>query len=281
LGKAAAAGGLGSTLMSAAPTLLGAMAGGKGSGQRDATQTMAPWSEQQPYLQNLFGGAQDWLQDPQRQQGTDLATQYAGGALPGLIDQTQQGLGQMLSATPNMDVWGPVMDAAMTRPIQAFQEQVLPGIRTGAQQTGQYGSSRQGIAEGLAAGRLGQTLSDTQARLTQYAGSEALGQRKAGMAMAPGIAGLGMMPSQITEQAGLGPLQAYKNLVGGNYGGSQTTPYFGNPAMGALGGGMLGSQLGSMFSGGKGGGDLTSPSGLALDYPGSSVGGSMGKGGKG
>lgn len=56
---------------------------------------------------------------------------------------------------------------ASTRPIsQNFQETVLPGIRGEAVTTGNFGSSRQGIAEGLAAGRESQAIGDTAAKLS-------------------------------------------------------------------------------------------------------------------
>lgn len=282
MGKAAASGVGG---------LLGALGGG--GSQQNVTSTTAPWQEQQPYLTDLFGGASDWMGnadqrqffpgqtyagfDPLQTSGQEAALGYGAGGLSDIAGQTQTGLGQMLSATPNMDVWGPVMESAMTRPIQAFTEQVLPAIRSGANQAGQYGSSRQGIAEGLGMDRLGQTLSDTQGRLAQAAAGEALTDRRMGMQMAPNVAQLGMAPSQLQQGIGgmrqgmeqmgisedmarhdygrdqqLSDLQAYQGMITGQYGGTQTQPYSSNPLMGGLGGALMGSQMGQGKGGGKG-----------------------------
>lgn len=74
---------------------------------------------------------------------------------------------------------GGYMDAA-TRPItQALTEQQLPSIRGSAVSTGNFGSSRQGIAEGLASGRASQAIGDTTSRIASDAygkGLDAQGQ---------------------------------------------------------------------------------------------------------
>jgi hypothetical protein len=57
---------------------------------------------------------------------------------------------------------------AATRPImQSFREETLPGLRGEAVSTGNFGSSRQGIAEGVAGGRAAQAVGDTAAKLAQ------------------------------------------------------------------------------------------------------------------
>ena len=240
-----------------------------------------------------------------------------GGGLPGLIDSAQGGwqfgmnpmanpwmgaasgtgvydsLSNMMSATPDMNVWGPVMDRAMRGPIQAFGEQVLPNIRSGAVGSGQYGGSRQGIAEGVAMRGLGDTLGDIQTNLANQAANQALQQRTAGSGMAsnllsnaygttaglmsnalgmsPMMANLGLMPSNIFQNIGqqqqmnpLQNLQAYQGLIGGNYGSSQTSPMYSNPMLGAMGGGLMGYQLGGMLGGGGGGANNLGDMGMGL-----------------
>ncbi len=290
------------------PSIFGAVAGGllagKGGKQQNVTQSTAPWGPQQQYLTDLFGRSQNWLNtgggfNPLQQQGQQMALGYAD-TLPGILGNAQSGwqfglnplanpylqgaagtgtydaLRSMMSATPDMDVWGPVMDAAQRRPLQAFNEQVLPGIRSGAIGSGQYGGSRQGIAEGIAMRGLGDTLGDIQSRIAQMAASEALQQRTAGagigagllsgaygttagllsnaLSQSPAMAGLGLLPSTIYQGVGqqqqqqpLQSLQAYQGLIGGGYGGQQTTPYFSNPALSRLGGGLMGYQLGGLL----------------------------------
>jgi hypothetical protein len=57
------------------------------------------------------------------------------------------------------------IDAAV-RPIsQNLTESQLPAVRSGAYTTGNFGSSRQGIAEGLASGRASQAIGDTAANV--------------------------------------------------------------------------------------------------------------------
>lgn len=269
--------------------LLGGLLGASSSGGGTQTSTTAPWSEQQPYLQQLFERASEYLQGPASPDFSTIAQfdpaqmaaqqgllSYAGGGLQNMIGQGQQGLGQMLSATPNMDVWGPVMQEAARVPTRAFQEQVLPSIRSGAQMAGQYGGSRQGIAEGIASRGLSEALAGQQVGLAQTAASEALQQRRSGMGMLPMMAGLGQMPYQLQSQVGaqrqgmeqaqlseqaqqfyapLQQLQAFQGLIGGGYGGTQSTPYYGNPMLGGLAGMMMGNQFGGMLGNMFGGGD--------------------------
>ena len=295
--------------IAAGGAVLGGMLAKKGSKQQNVTQTNAPWAGQQPYLSDLFGRSQNWLNtqsgfNPLQQQGQQMALGYAD-QLPGILGNAQSGwqfglnplanpylqgaagtydaLRSMMSATPDMSIWGPVMDAAQRRPIQAFNEQVLPGIRSGAIGSGQYGGSRQGIAEGIAMRGLGDTLGDIQTNLANQAANQALQQRTAGAGIGAGLlsgaygttagllsnslgqssnmAGLGLLPSTIYQGVGgqqqqlpLQNLSAYQQLIGGGYGGQQTTPYFSNPALSTLGGGLMGYQLGGLLGGGRGSG---------------------------
>jgi hypothetical protein len=59
------------------------------------------------------------------------------------------------------------MQAAIRPVTQSYTDPngVMSQIRTGAQQTGQYGGSRQGIAEGIAAGRYADTIGDITAKM--------------------------------------------------------------------------------------------------------------------
>lgn len=97
-------------------------------------------------------------------------------------------LGQMLSGQVNTAALDPVMATASRRLGEQFNEQVMPGIRGGAQAAGQYGSSRQGIAEGLAARGLGYAMGDMSANMYNNAFNQAQ-QNMAGAAN--NLAGLG------------------------------------------------------------------------------------------
>jgi hypothetical protein len=81
-------------------------------------------------------------------------------------------------------------------------QQWLPQIRSGASAVGQYGSTRQGIAEGSAIGEAARALSNSAAQTQLGAYSEGLGAQKTAMALLPQQAQLGMMPAQVYGQVG-------------------------------------------------------------------------------
>lgn len=72
---------------------------------------------------------------------------------------------QMLSGQANTSALNPVVNNAMRRMGENFNEQVMPSINQGAVAAGQYGGSRQGIAQGLAAKGLAYSMGDTAANL--------------------------------------------------------------------------------------------------------------------
>lgn len=67
---------------------------------------------------------------------------------------------QMLTGQVNTSALDPVVQSAMRRLGEGFNEQVLPNIRGNAVAAGQYGGSRQGIAEGLASRGLLYSMGD-------------------------------------------------------------------------------------------------------------------------
>lgn len=136
-------------------------------------------------------------------------------------------LEQMMSGTPNMDVWEPVMDAATRGTIEQFNREVLPGITEQEIGSGQWGSSRADIARGVAAGDVGEAIADARARLGQQAASEALQQRSTGTNIAAQL-------RQAGGQLGLGAAE-----LGGRLGTSQAQ--LGQAAQ-ELGGQLAGQQ---------------------------------------
>lgn len=86
-----------------------------------------------------------------------------GGANP--LAALQQGL----SGGVNTSTLDPVVKSAMRRMTESFNESVMPGINQGAIAAGQYGGSRQGVAQGLAAKGLANALSDTSANMYNQA----------------------------------------------------------------------------------------------------------------
>lgn len=100
---------------------------------------------------------------------------------------------QMLSGQVNTSALNPVVDTALRRMGENFSESVLPNIRGGAIASGQYGSSRQGVAEGLAAKGLGYAMGDTSANMYNNAFNQAQQQM---YGTANNMAGLGLNNAQ-------------------------------------------------------------------------------------
>lgn len=86
--------------------------------------------------------------------GVDASARQAQGVL----DPTNA-LSQLLSGQVNTQYLDPLAQTIMTNITRNTQEQVLPGLRSESMGAGQYGSSRQGVAEGLALSRMNQDLS--------------------------------------------------------------------------------------------------------------------------
>ena len=100
---------------------------------------------------------------------------------------------QMLGGQVNTSALNPVVDTALRRMGESFSESVLPNLRGGAIASGQYGSSRQGIAEGLAAKGLGYAMGDTSANMYNNAFNQAQQQM---YGTANNMAGLGVSNAQ-------------------------------------------------------------------------------------
>lgn len=107
--------------------------------------------------------------DPITGQSVDVAETLAG---LGATDPTAA-IQQMLTGQANLDTLNPVVENALTRMGQSFSEQFMPQLRSGALSSGQYGSSRQGIAEGLAGDRLAQAMGDVSAGMHNQAYQQA------------------------------------------------------------------------------------------------------------
>lgn len=110
-----------------------------------------------------------------------------GGADP------TQSIQQMLSGRVNTSALDPVVNNAMRRMSDNFNEQVMPGINQGAVAAGQYGGSRQGIAQGLAAKGLALAQGDTAANLYNNAFNTAQSNM---YGTANNMAGLGLSNAQ-------------------------------------------------------------------------------------
>lgn len=91
------------------------------------------------------------------------------------------------------------------RPVtQQFQEQVLPSIKSGAQQAGQFGGSRQGIAEGLASRGYMDTVGDITSNMGNAAYAQGLNALQSSGQMGQNLAGMGLGATGQAGQMGQG-----------------------------------------------------------------------------
>ncbi len=106
---------------------------------------------------NVANGNYDTNYGPVGNINTPQTNLNAARRSQGALDPTQslQGLLSGNVTNPYLQQQADAMTANMTRNLN---ENVMPGIRSEALASGQYGGSRQGIAEGLAASRLNQDL---------------------------------------------------------------------------------------------------------------------------
>ncbi len=142
-----------------------------------------------PLASTALGGAQQ-LQGFGLPVGLTGATAAIGGLQPADAFLNFLLSGQALSPETN-----PFLQAtaeAAIRPLeQSFQQSILPGIRSGAIEAGQFGSSRQSIAEGIAGQELLAQQGDISSRIFSQGFSDVLGAatQALGSTQGAGVAG--------------------------------------------------------------------------------------------
>jgi hypothetical protein len=174
--------------------------------------------------------------------------------------------------------------SAAIRPVtQSYTDSggVLQGIRSAAGNVGQYGGSRQGVAEGIAAGRYLNTVGDIASTMANQGYMSGMQNATQTMALAPQVSGMQTtapgMVSAVGQQQGAYQqalidaainkwnyeqnlpsmrLAEYQNLTSGNYGGTSSGTTTAapaqpkkNPLLAGAGGALAGAQLGSMIPG--------------------------------
>lgn len=119
-----------------------------------------------------FGGAQDGFGGYTNSGANGWNNQAQQAAAPKMTPEAPAasnpyggGGGGYSSSSGSNPYLVPYGDALTQQSIQQFNQGVLPQIRSGAQAAGQYGSSRQGIAEGVAAGNASTGLGANLANL--------------------------------------------------------------------------------------------------------------------
>src|SRR5688500_4836148 len=179
--------------------------GGPSGGSSSGTQkTVAePWKEQRPFLLDIFRQAENQFHQPgpgyypgQTVAGQSPATTQAQQYILGQATNQGQQVGQMgvdsLGRLLNGGL-NPHLDAAIAaaqRPlIQQFTDSggTLSNIRDQFTQAGQFGGTRQGIAEGIAGGRLQHELGDISSQIAFDALKQQQQAQVQALSLLPGI----------------------------------------------------------------------------------------------
>ena len=161
-----------------------------GKGGTESQSTTDVWSQQAPYLQDLYSQAQSFL--PQAQQGNQGMMDAAQGAWQNALSpQTNPYLQQM-------------GQTGLDQINRNLTQDILPAIGNEAMGGMNLGSSRHGIAEGLAT--QGAQIAGGDFLTNLYGGQYQGDQNRA-------LGALAMTPSMQNMQ--WNPLQQYAGLLGG------------------------------------------------------------------
>ncbi len=221
---------------------------------QQSSSSTSPWAVQIPYLERLFqtagqnldaqGGAK--LNTGATSSQTTARRNLKNEVIPGMRDDLSMlreamgfGLNGALDVNNNPHLQGTI-DAA-TRPImQQLTEAILPQITSEAVATGNLGSSRQGIAEGIAGRGALDAIGDVTAEIGSAAYGQGLDTFMQTMGMFPMFQSAQVLPEQLLEAVGATErgerlqgdlfelnqpnlaLNNFANLVRGNYGGTST-----------------------------------------------------------
>ncbi len=233
--------------------------------------------------QSPYPGSQVIPFSPETEASQQYATNLATSTLPQMnqmmMDATQFGLSDVLDVNSNPYL-SSAIDAAVRPIAQDYLDPngVFSRMRGEAVQQGGYGtSSRQALAEGIAAGRYAQTIGDTAAKMSSDGYMAGLDTFTKVLGLTPSTISAMQAPVNLLSAVGAQkenlaqlqedyeansrlwdmnaewtPLQNWANIVfGAGSGGSTSTSSGGmpqrNPITGAVGGAMTGYALGSQI----------------------------------
>lgn len=263
-----------------------AIGGLLGGGKQKSTQSASsePWAAVQPYLKDLFAKGRS---AQQKMAGVSLPQQLTAGftdeqlsaqnqqleladQIGGQTGNTLEALNRGLNATDvkNDPFLQSAIQAAINPVVQNFERSVIPAQELNALATSGYGSSRHGIAEGIARSDLNRQLLDVTAKMGSTAYAQGQDTMLKSMALAPEVYKSMLLPSTIIEGVGaqkqameqqllddaltkwnferskdMDSLQQYAQLLQGNFGSTSTST-----ATTKGGGGGLGQLIGTGLS---------------------------------
>lgn len=198
--------------------------GGGGGGDATTTTKSDPWAGVAPYLIDVYAGARQNYDTqrtrpgfypgqmtagfrPEEQIGQQAGINASFRQVPRIADQANRALGMSLSPGMLSPDSNPYLAQAAQHAINPIFDQLteraLPAIRHGSQAAGQdRGSTRSQLGQGLAASRAARDAAGTTAAMYSQGYGQGLDQMRAGMQLAPSMAGLNYLPSQHLQQIG-------------------------------------------------------------------------------
>ncbi len=153
--------------------------------------------------QEFFPGQTYAEMDPLQSEALGMREDYAR-SLGGMLDPTMSAWQSTLTApdvASNPYVQGMIGQQANVLN-RNLQENLLPSIQSGAIGAGQLGSSRQGVAEGIAMRGTQEALANQMADTQMQAYLSGLGQQRYGLGMAPTMMSMGTQPAEMLMGVG-------------------------------------------------------------------------------
>ena len=193
------------------------MGGGGGSTTQTVKYELTPAQEEmvamaQPYAQEF---ANQGLFIPEgsfiapftglQQQGQQMAVDIAQGPQTDIAQTAAQSSQWLMENAAD-----PMSNPALINAIEASQRpiwdqltrEVLPQVRSGATQAGQYGSSRQGIAEGIAISDAEQKAFDESSKIMNEAYKTGMDAAVKSLGVAPMVSDLALAPARTVSSVG-------------------------------------------------------------------------------
>lgn len=158
---------------------------------------------QQGYLANLFGQSAGWANPA----ATSQAAYRGSAATMPSLDMAMRGAAGLTDPGAQIAAQSQSLQAGLG---QLFSEQINPAITSNAIAAGGLGGGRQGVAQGVAAGQLGQAYTQGLGDIVARANQTALGAATA----LPGIADARYRAEVQPTVAGLDPLARLSQILG-------------------------------------------------------------------
>lgn len=177
-----------------------------GMGYNSSKSSTDVWGPQKPFLQDIYGAGQSLYQQQAGQ---------AGPAAQGFVDQMMPGLNAGFAslgglADPTAQIAAQEQSLA-TGLGNLWKNEINPAIGASGVGAGGFGGGRHGVAQGVAAGELGNAYTQGLGDITARANMQASQAAQSMPQYAAQTMNLGMSPFQ----AAFAPLQNYGALVGG------------------------------------------------------------------